>query len=228
VTANLQAAGIPRCPGEVMATERPLRRPLDHWVQAFRGWTSDLGVVGSFQASIVFDYRRVAGTVDAETVLDEVLQEAPRHAGFAAHLAHRALDLRPPLGAFDRLVTERRGPFAGTLDIKHRGLLIVTGFARALTIGRGIVERSTIGRLGRLRDDSSLDGALPGDVEEAFRFLWGVRLRHQADAVIRGAEADGHIDPRNLGSVSRPALREAFRVIERAQRALALELGLFP
>lgn len=228
VTANLEAAGIPRCPGEVMATERPLRRPLDHWVQAFRGWMGDLGVAGSFQASIVFDYRRVAGTLDAETVLDEVLQEAPRHTGFAAHLAHRALDLRPPLGAFDRLVTERRGPFAGTLDIKLRGLMIVTGFARALTIGRGIVERSTISRLRRLRDDSGLDGALLGDIEEAFRFLWGVRLRHQADAAIRGAEADDHIDPRHLGSVSRPALREAFRVIERAQRALALELGLFP
>jgi hypothetical protein len=31
-----------------------------------------------------------------------------------------------------------------------------------------------------------------------------------------------------LGPVTRPALREAFRVIERAQRALALELGLRP
>jgi CBS domain-containing protein len=228
VTANLEAAGIPRCRGEVMATERPLRRPLDHWVQAFRGWMSDVGMVGSFQASILFDYRRVAGTLDAEIPLNEVLREAPHHPGFAAHLAHRALDLRPPLGAFDRLVTERRGPHAGTLDIKHRGLLIVTGFARALTIGRGIIERSTISRIRRLRDGDGLDGALLADVEDAFRFLWGVRLRHQADEAIRGADPDDHIDPRKLGSVTRPALREAFRVIERAQRALALELGLRP
>ena len=71
----------------------------------------------------MFDYRRVAGTLDAESRLDEVVREAPRHPGFAARLAHRALDLRPPLGAFDRLVTERRGSHAGTLDIKHRGLL---------------------------------------------------------------------------------------------------------
>jgi len=211
-----------------MATERSLRRPLDHWVQAFRGWMNDLGAEGSFQASIVFDYRRVAGTLDAESRLDEVLREAPRHPGFAARLAHRALDLRPPLGAFDRLVTERGGSHAGTLDIKHRGLLIVTGIARALTIGRGIVERSTIGRFRRLREDSGLETALAADVEEAFRFLWGIRLRHQTDEAFRGAQPDDHIDPRNLGPVSRPALREAFRVIERAQRALALELGLRP
>jgi CBS domain-containing protein len=226
VTANLEAAGIPRCRGEVMATEPPLRRPLDHWVQAFRGWMRDLGVEGSFQASIVFDYRRVAGTLDAESQLDAVLREAPRYPGFAAHLAHRALDLRPPLGAFGRLVTERRGPHAGTLDVKHGGLLIVTGLARALTVGRGIIERSTIDRLRTLRDDGGFDGALVADVEDAFRFLWGVRLRHQVDMAFRGATPDDHIDPRQLGPVSRPALREAFRVIERARRALAMRLGL--
>jgi CBS domain-containing protein len=228
VTANLEAAGIPRCRGKVMATEPSLRRPLDQWVQALRGWISDLGVDGSFQASIVFDYRRVAGTLDVESHLDAVLREAPRHPGFAAHLAHRALDLRPPLGAFDRLVTERRGPHAGTLDIKHGGLLIVTGLARALTVGRGIVERSTIGRLRTLRDGGGFDDALVADLEEAFRFIWGVRLRHQADGDFHGANPDDHVDPRRLGPVTRPALREAFRVIERAQRALALRLGLRP
>ena len=66
------------------------------------------------------------------------------------------------------------------------------------------------------------------DVEEAFGFLWGVRLRHQVDEPFRGADPSDHVDPRKLGPVTRPALREAFRVIERAQRALALELGLRP
>lgn len=189
---------------------------------------SDLGVEGSVRASIVFDYRRVAGTLDAESRLDEVLREAPGHPGFAAHLAHRALDTTPPLGTFDRLVTERRGPHRGTLDIKHRGLLIVTGLARAMTIGRGNIERSTVERLRRIRDDGGLDGELAADLEEAFRFLWGIRLRHQVEAALRGADPDDHIDPRKLGPVTRPALREAFRVIERSQRALALELSLRP
>lgn len=45
----------------------------------------------------------------------------------------------------------------------------MTGLARALTVGRGIVERSTVGRLRTLRDDDALDGALVADIEEAFR-----------------------------------------------------------
>lgn len=226
VTDHLEAAGIPRCRGGVMATERSLRRPIDHWVRAFRSWMSDASADGSFQASIVFDYRRVAGSLDAENHLDDVIRQAPQHPRFATQLARRALDIRPPLGVFDRLVTERRGPHTGTVDIKHRGLLIVTGLARALTIGRGIIERSTIARLRRMRDDGGLDPALAAHLEEAFDLLWGIRLRHQSDPATRGGSADDHIDPRELGPVSRPALREAFRVIDRAQRTLALELNL--
>jgi CBS domain-containing protein len=226
VTDHLEAAGIPRCRGKVMATERSLRRPIEHWVRAFRSWMSDSSADGSFQASIVFDYRRVAGSLDAESHLDDVIKEAPQHPRFVTRLAERAFDARPPLGVFDRLVTERRGPHAGTVDIKDRGLLIVTGLARALTIGRGIIERTTVGRLRRLGDDEGLDPVLAAHLEEAFDFLWGIRLRHQSDPATDGANANDHIDPRKLGRVSRPALREAFRVIDRAQRALALELGL--
>lgn len=75
---------------------------------------------------------------------------------------------------------------------------------------------------------TTLSTALVADIEEAFRFLWGVRLRHQVDAAFRGADPDDQVDPRRLGQVTRPALREAFRVIERAQRALVRELGLHP
>jgi CBS domain-containing protein len=226
VTADLEAAGIPRCEGEVMATERPLRRSLEHWTDAFRGWMQDLGTGGSFQASIVFDYRRIAGTLDVEPALDEVLADAPRHPSFGTHLARRALDTEPPLGMFDRVRTERRGSHAGTIDVKHRGVLIVTGIARAITVGRGITsERGTVGRL-RAAGGDVLDDATVRELEEAFRFLWGIRLRHQVERAAAGAEADDHVDPGTLGPTSVPGLREAFRVIRRAQRVIAIEFGI--
>lgn len=226
VTADLEAAGIPRCEGLVMATEQPLRRPLDHWTDAFRGWMEDVGTGGSFQASIVFDYRRITGTLDAEPSLDAVLAEAPRHPSFGTHLAHRALDERPPLKMFERIAIPRSGPHAMTVDVKHRGVLIVTGIARAITVGRGITsERGTIGRL-RAAVDDVLDEATVRELEDAFRFLWGVRLRHQVERAAAGEEPDDRVDPRALGPVSRPALREAFRVIKRAQRAIAMEFGV--
>ena len=156
-----------------MATEQPLRRPLTHWTAAFRGWMEDVGTGGSFQASIVFDYRRIAGTLDAEPTLDAVLAEAPRHPSFGSHLAHRALDEHPPLKMFDRIAVPRGGPHAMTVDVKHRGVLIVTRIARAVTVGRGITsERGTVGRLRAAAGDV-LDDATVRELEDAFRFLWG-------------------------------------------------------
>jgi CBS domain-containing protein len=43
VTSGLEAAGIPRCHADVVAENRSLRRPLDHWVAAFNGWMDDPG-----------------------------------------------------------------------------------------------------------------------------------------------------------------------------------------
>jgi signal-transduction protein with cAMP-binding, CBS, and nucleotidyltransferase domain len=63
-------------------------------------------------------------------------------------------------------------------------------------------------------------------VEEAFRFLWGIRLRHQVDRAPRKESPDDRVDPRALNAVSRRTLREAFRVVERAQRLPSLDLPL--
>jgi CBS domain-containing protein len=224
VTANLEASGIPRCRGGVMATEPELRRPLDRWVEAFRAWMADLGTVGSLQGTILFDLRQVGGDLAAEPALDDVLREAPHVPGFAAHLARRALDERPPLGLGGRLKLERRGDHAGTIDVKRRGLLLITSIARALAIPRGLTDKSTLGRLRGLVDVGALTAADAADLEEAFRFLWGIRLRHQVDQAQRGERPDDHIDPRTLSRVTRHALREALRVIERSQRLLSLEL----
>lgn len=226
VTANLEASGIPRCRGGAMSTEREFRQPLEHWVKAFREWVADVGAEGSIQGSIVFDFRRIAGTLDAAESLDDVLHEGSRNPGFAVHLAWRALNTGPPLGLFDRLVTERRGAHAGTIDIKHRGLLIITAIARASALPRGVLAKSTLDRLRAVARLGGMDEDVAGDLEEAFRFLWGVRLRHQTTMALRGSEPDDHVDPRTLGAVTRRGLREAFRVIERVQHILALELGL--
>jgi signal-transduction protein with cAMP-binding, CBS, and nucleotidyltransferase domain len=56
--------------------------------------------------------------------------------------------------------------------------------------------------------------------------LWDVRLRHRAEQVRAGAPPDDFTDPGRLGPVARQGLKESFRMIERAQRRLAMELGV--
>lgn len=226
VVSGLEAAGVRRCASDVMATNPVLRRSIEGWVEAFGSWMEDRSVAGSEQLSILFDYRRVAGPLDAEEPLDALLRTVPERPLFRRHLARRALDRRPPTGFFRDLVVEAKGDHAGRLDVKHGGTTLVTNLARAASIGAGLTQRRTIGRLRAARAAGALDEETSRSLEEAFRFLWGVRLEHHVACMAAGRELDDFVDPATLGPVTRQGLKEAFRVITRAQRALATELGV--
>ena len=225
VVDGLERAGIPRCLGDAMATNPALRRSVEGWTGQFDAWMTDPGP-GSIFLSIVFDYRRVAGPLDIETPLDAVVRTAPGRPAFVGQLARRALDDRPPTGFFRDLVVEAHGDHAGRVDVKRGGITIVTNLARAYAISRGDTERRTIARLRGAAAAGTVDLETSEGLEEAFRFLWGMRLRHHAERWRAGEPVDDHIDPGDLGPVARHGLKEAFRVIGRAQRQLATDLGV--
>lgn len=226
VTDGLEASGIPRCVGDVMAANGALRKSVDGWLAAFQGWMVEPGVHGSELLSIVFDYRRVAGPLDAETPLDSAIRSAPKQPMFLRHLSQRALDQKPPTGFFRDLVVEGKGEHAGRLDVKHGGITIIGNIARAYAIRSGLTEKRTIARLEAAAATGAIDGESRDELIEAFRFLWGVRLEHQVRLYRAGTPPDDFIEPAELGQVSRQGLKEAFRIIARAQKALATEIGV--
>ena len=226
VTEGLERAGVPRCHGDVMASNRALRRSLAGWVAQFEEWMRAGGGEGAVLLSIAFDYRRVAGTLDAGSRLDETVARAPSYPMFVRQLSRRGLDDRPPTGFFRDLVVEARGEHAGTLDVKHGGITIVGNLARAAAISRGRTPKRTLERLRVASAAGALDGDLAEGLEEAFRFLWEVRLRHHVRQLDAGLEPDDFVHPGEVGPVARHGLKEAFKVIARAQRMLATELGV--
>jgi CBS domain-containing protein len=228
VTDGLEASGIPRCHGDAMAANRALRKSSEGWIKQFREWMTDPGAMGSVFLSIVFDFRRVAGPLDAESWLDETVRIAPAFPQFIRHLSRRALDDHPPTGFFRDLVVQARGEHAGTLDVKHGGITIIGNLARAYAIGAGLSEKRTIARLRAAKTAGVIEEDLATALEEAFRFLWGVRLDHHAAQLLSGRSPDDYVDPAELGPVARRGLKEAFKVITRAQRTLASDLGVAP
>ncbi|MDP9301870.1 MAG: DUF294 nucleotidyltransferase-like domain-containing protein [Actinomycetota bacterium] len=227
VTDGLEEAGIHRCSGNAMAEHPPLRRSLDGWIEAFRGWMQDPGAEGSILSSIVFDYRQIAGPLEAEPALDEVVRSAPRtYPMFVRHLSRRALDLKPPTGFFKDLVVEAKGEHAGRLDIKHGGITIATNLARAYDVRTGRSDKGTLERLRAACDAGQISEGSREGLEETFRLLWAIRLEHQVAQHRAGGAADDFVDPQELGPVRRRALKEAFRILAAEQRALHLDLGI--
>ncbi|MGE5227470.1 MAG: putative nucleotidyltransferase substrate binding domain-containing protein, partial [Planctomycetaceae bacterium] len=226
VTDGLADAGVPRCRGDAMAVHPTMRRSLEEWDARFRGWMDQPDVDASILSSIGFDFRRQAGTLEAEPVLDAAVAAARGHPAFLKMLGRRALALRPPTGFVRDLVVQSHGEHAGRLDVKHGGITIVTNLARAWGIAAGTTEKGTLPRLDAAVAAGELDGSLATELAQAFHFLWDVRLQHQAAQVRAGAPADDFVDPAALGAFQRSGLKEAFRVVRTAQRLLASQLGV--
>jgi len=226
-TAGLEAAGLPRCRGDAMAVTPGLRRSVEGWESAYRGWMSDPGYGGSILSSIAFDYRRIAGPLEIEPALGAVIAAAPnQYPQFLRHLDRRALDQRPPTGFFKDLVVEQKGDHAGRLDIKHGGITIIANLARAHTIHEGRSEKRTLDRLSAAEQAGRLTAERREALEEAFRLLWQTRLEHQAAQVRAGREPDDFVDPKALGPIARLGLKEAFKIVTAEQKWLASDLGV--
>lgn len=226
VTWGLEAGGVPRCTADVMATNAAMRLPLDAWTRRIDAWMRDDSATGSEQISIVVDHRRVAGPLDADPALDAPLLRADERPLFLRHLGRRALDARPPVGFVRDLVVEHKGEHAGTVDLKHGGIAIIGNLARAHAARSGVTAKRTLDRLRGAEGAGSIDAETREGLEEAFRFLWEVRLRHHVEQHRAGLEPDDFVDPHELGALARPGLKEAFRIVARAQKAFALETGI--
>ena len=226
VTEGLESAGIPRCKGHVMAVNPILRRSVNGWKEMFGTWMSDPERQGSVYTSITFDYRRVAGSLDIEPFLDDVVATAPQHPLFIRHLAFRALDERPPTGFFRHFVVEAKGEHAGHLDVKHRGITLVGNLARLYTVRLGRTEKSTLSRIAAASAAGLITDEDRVGLQEAFRLLWQIRLEHQVRCARDGVDPDDFVDPKTLGPIARRGLKEAFTIIDGQQQAVALEFGI--
>jgi CBS domain-containing protein len=226
VTDGLERAGVPRCRGGVMAASPDWRGDRSTWMGRYRAQLAALDLGGTVFSNIALDHRRVAGALEIEADIDGIVRAAAREGWLIRRLAMAAIDLRPPTGFFRDFVLESKGSRAGTLDVKAGGITPITNLARTFAVGSGSSATRTIDRLRASTGAGALEGDLAVGLEEAFRLLWRVRLRHQSDQQRAGLDPDDSVDPKTLGPLTRRSLKEAFRLIVAAQRHLATTLGL--
>ena len=110
--------------------------------------------------------------------------------------------------------------------MKHGGITPITNLARTFAVASGVASNRTIDRLRAASSLGALDPDLAVGLEEAFRLLWRIRLRHQVRQLRAGDPADDQVDPRLLGPLTRRSLREAFKLITAGQRLLSTTYGL--
>lgn len=223
VCDGLNLCGYPYCNGEVMATTDSWRQPLGQWQETVRRWTSTPTPAAVMRVSIFFDLRAIYGDVGLCTALQtEMLEQSSRNSIFLAALAANALDSRPPLGIFRRFVVERDGAHRDALDLKKRGALPLTDIVRLHALAHRITAINTEERLRALARERHLTIGDSRNLADALHCIQQQRLQQQCQQLLRGEQPENFVNPRDLPSMAREQLRDAFTIIDQAQVALRL------
>lgn len=224
-TARLAAAGIPLCPGHVMARWPMWRKRRSEWDAQLAIWTAERRVKRVQQANILLDFHPVHGDATlADALADSVARHLPTAGGFLDEMG-ALLDETP-------VALDRRGRLAGggegapsesAVDLKHRGLLPLIGAVRLLAVRHRLRAAATRERLSGLVAARALEAARAEELIRILERLQALLLEAQRAALGQGRAPDGWVGIDGLGDDRRRLLRHDLRrirdLVRHARRA---------
>jgi CBS domain-containing protein len=208
VTDGLAAAGVPRCPGDFMATA--WCRPLDEFQRTFRGWLDEPDAKSLLAAQVFLDLRSVAGDLDVG-VLDRMLARGRDRPGIQLALARTARRFTPRTRRFGRVRADRQA----LADLKLRGTVPIVLLGRLYGLAAGSPERTTAGRLRAAAAANLISADAADTLLDAYAVLLSIRLTMELGT-------PGTAGPVALSARQRRELQGALRAVRTALQASAL------
>lgn len=225
VCDGLAACGYVHCPGEMMAMTDKWRQPRHRWTQYFHQWIDTPEPMALMLTSVFFDLRAIHGRADLlDSLRHEVLQRTKGHSLFLSHMVGNALKHRPPLGLFGH-ITLLRGEHAGTLDLKHSGIVPIVDLARVYALAGGLPAVNTQDRLAQAAGGVEISEQAVRDLHDALELLGRIRMAHQVRQMDQGQRPDNFLALGELSNLERRHLKNAFGVVQQLQSVLGQRYG---
>lgn len=213
VVQGLLDASFPPCAGGFMATR--WNHPLEEWEARFTSWVEQPEARALLEVANLFDFRKIHGTLDLAS-LEEIIALGGKRDIFLAHLTRASLGMRPPIGLFHRVRQDRDG-----IDLKASGLMPIIGLARLHALEAGSRERPTLSRLEAAARAGVITAQAAETLDEAFRFLFRLRLERHLGAIRAGGTPTNRIRLEDLDPLSARHLKEAFLFVRQMQQVAA-------
>ncbi|TGN39318.1 putative nucleotidyltransferase substrate binding domain-containing protein [Marinobacter confluentis] len=221
VSDGLAECGYSYCTGDIMATNNKWRQPLRVWKDYFADWIDNPAAEALLNSNIFFDLDGIHGqTQFADELQGFVAERASKNPRFLAMMARNALGRTPPLGFFRQFVMEEDGKHNKTFNLKRRGTAPMSDLIRIHALACGSKAQNTFNRLKAIGETELIPEDGVGNLRDAFEFIAIVRIRHQALAIEAGREPDNNVRPEDLSPFERSHLKDAFQVVNQAQRFL--------
>jgi CBS domain-containing protein len=217
----LEFVGIPRCPGNTMASNPQWRHSLSEWQGLLEQWINvpkgeHMVNFGMFQ-----DFRTIHGNLSLEHALHEfIYATTQRNKLFFPYVAKNIVRFPAPLGMFGRIKVERRGANRGKVELKKAGIFAITEGASLLALENNVDKGTTWDKLEKLGQMGVLSSGDTEKICDAFSHLVHFRLQHQLSDLAAGKKPGNAIDPLRLPERSQKQLREALRSVNQFLRII--------
>ena len=208
----LEFVGIPRCPGNTMASNPQWRHSLGEWQERLEKWITVPDGENMVNFGMFQDFRTIHGDRSLEKDLHAFIHAtAQRHMLFFPHVAKNIVRFPAPLGMFGRIKVERTGPNHGKVELKKAGIFAITEGASLLALENNVDGGTTWDKLEKLGQLSVLSKKDSETISDAFSVLVNFRLQRQLRDLAAGNKPSNAIDPQRLPEKARNQLREALR-----------------
>lgn len=215
----LEFVGVPRCPGNTMASNPQWQHSLSEWKDLLEQWISvptgeHMVSFGMFQ-----DFRTIHGDNSLEKALHDFIQATTkRNMIFFPYVAKNIVRFPAPLGMFGRIKVERRGANRGKVDLKKSGIFAITEGISLLALEHNVDEGTTWDKLEKLEQLGVISAQSSETFSEAFTQLVSFRLQRQLSDLAAGNKPGNAVDPQRLPHKSQSQLREALRGVNQLLR----------
>jgi len=220
VCQGLARCGIKLCPGNIMASNPELRMSLKGWSGKFAKWISSPSPDAILKASIFFDMRVVEGSKGLFNALQQDILARTNHALFLMQLTQTSLQRTAPLSFLRNFILEHDGKQKKGLDLKKRGISLITDIVRVYALANGITEVNTRQRLQQLASIGVIDSKESQNLSDAFDVLAQLRWDKHLHDIAQGHDASNLLDPAVLSGLQRHQLKDSFAVINNAQSSV--------
>lgn len=212
VMEALETIGVPRCPGNTMASNPNWRRSITGWKTLLDQWILTPTPQHMVDFGMFQDLRVQHGDGSLGQELHDHIRDSVRqHSFFLPNMARHVVRFPPPLGMFSRIKVERRGENRGKVDIKKAGIFAFTVGASLLALEAGITGGSTWDKLELLKQRGVIAAGDADRLIESYTFLVKLRLQRQLRSLAGGNPPSNHVDPMVLNDREREGFRQALK-----------------
>jgi CBS domain-containing protein len=212
----LDAAGVPYCKGNIMASNPAWRMSVKSWQDLLQTWVRRQSPDDILNCDIFFDAVGVHGDIRlAHEVLDYAFEIGRQSSQFIKLMSINACKNTPPLGFFGRFKLDN-----GRMDLKMGGIMPLFSTARVLSIKHGVRRQSTPARFDALATEIGKMQNTLENLVEAHRIIFHTILEQQLLDLEAGIPLSNRVAPNNLSSASRDQLSWALQQVPNVSNLL--------